>query len=137
WEFAANSFGLGLATEKHGNRFFRNGASPSIVLEVPQGKLTDETAAKSFLQRFRAMHEGADNHFKVAMLREGIQAKPLGQTGRESQWIDQRKFQRQEVALWFLLEAITGDDASVSYNSLEQKHLAYLTNSLGRWLVKW
>ena len=55
----------------------------------------------------------------------------------DSQWVEQRLFQRQEVTLLFLLEQILGDDSSVSYNSLEQKNLAYLSNCLMRWLVKW
>ena len=37
--------------------------------------------------------------------------------------------------MWFCLEEIIGDDSSVSYNSLAEKHLAYLTNCLNRWLV--
>lgn len=136
-EFANNSLGLGLATEKHGNRFFKHNAMIGVILEVPEGKLTDQTEAESFLKKFKSLHEGADNAFRVAMLRDGITAKTLSQTGQDAQWIDQRKFQRQEVALWFLLESILGDDASVSYNSLEQKQLAFLVNCLNTWLVKW
>lgn len=137
WDLAKNSTGLGLATEKHGNRFFRNDATPGVILEVPEGKLRDEDEARKFLNQFRSMHEGSDHAFKAALLREGIKANKLAMTGEESQWIDQRKFQRQEVALWFLLESILGDDESSSYNSQEQKNLAYLVNCLNRWLVKW
>jgi hypothetical protein len=55
----------------------------------------------------------------------------------DMQMIDQRKFSRQDIALLFGLESILGDDTSVSYNSLEQKKLAYLLDTLMRWLVKW
>jgi hypothetical protein len=51
--------------------------------------------------------------------------------------IEQRAFSRQDIALLFGLESILGDNASVSYNSLEQKKLAYLLDTLMRWLVKW
>jgi hypothetical protein len=55
----------------------------------------------------------------------------------DSQFIEQRKFQRQDAALVFMLEHILGDDSSVSYNSLEQKNLAYLQNCLASWLQIW
>jgi hypothetical protein len=55
----------------------------------------------------------------------------------DSQFIEQRKFQRQDTALFFMLEHILGDDSSVSYNSLEQKNLAYLQNCLSPWLKAW
>ncbi|MCA9130905.1 MAG: phage portal protein, partial [Planctomycetales bacterium] len=56
---------------------------------------------------------------------------------RDAEMTDNRKFQRQDAALWLGLEQILGDDSSVSYNSLEQKNLAYLMNCLNRWLVRW
>jgi len=136
-ELAKNSWGLGLASQKAANRFFRNNAVPSLILEAPAGTFRDEAAAQEFIRRFNEYHQGLDNQGRVGLLREGIKANPLAMSGKDSQFIEQRKFQRQEAALWFLLEQILGDDASVSYNSLEQKNLAYLTNCLMRWLLKW
>jgi HK97 family phage portal protein len=137
WQLAKNSWGLGLASEKHANRTFRQRAVPGMILEAPPGVFPDDEEARKFLQAFRDMHEGLDNEGRTALLREGIKATRLAQTGAEAQMVEQRKFQRGEVALWFLLESILGDDASVSYKSLEQKHMAYLVNCLNRWLVKW
>lgn len=136
-EFAKNSLGLGLSTEKHINRYFKKDSAPGLILEAPAGMFRDEDEARQFLHQFNAAHEGLDNAHRTALLREGIKANKLGMSGRDAQWLEQRRFQRQEVALWFLLEAILGDDSSVSYNSLEQKNLAYLINCLNRWLVKW
>jgi HK97 family phage portal protein len=137
WELAKNSWGMGMGAEKFTNRFYRNNAVPGLILEAPAGVLADDEEAKKFLAAFREMQEGLDNVNKTALLREGIKATKLANSAEESQTIETRQFQRQEVALWFLLEAITGDDKSVSYSSLEQKHLAYLVNCLNGWLVKW
>lgn len=137
YELAKNSWGLGLACEKYGNRHFRQYAVPGLLLEAPQGVLRDDIEAKKFLTEFRAMHEGLDNAAKTALLREGIKASKLAHTGDESQFTETRQFQRVEAALWFLLEQILGDDASSSYNTMEQKNLAYLSNCLNRWLLKW
>ncbi len=137
WEIAKNSWGLGIGSEKQTARFYKNNAVPGLILEAPPGVFQDDEEAKNFLHAFRDMHEGLDNASKTALLREGIKASKLSNTAQEAQQIETRQFQRQEVALWFLLEAITGDDASVSYSSLEQKHIAYLVNCLNGWLVKW
>jgi len=136
-EMARNSIGLGLASEKHMNRHFRNNAVPSLILEAPTGVLRKEEDARDFLANWERFHKGLDNQQKTGLLREGIKATTLGMPGRDAQWIEQRVFQRQEAALWLLLESILGDDSSVSYNSLEAKNLAYLVNCLMRWLTKW
>ena len=137
WDLAKNSFGLGLGQEKRANKFYRNNAVPGLLLEAPPGVFEDDEEAKKFLAAFREMHEGLDNTSRTGLLREGIKANKLSLSDQESQTVEQRKFQRQDVALWFMLETILGDDESVSYNSLEQKHLAELINCLNPWLVKW
>jgi len=134
---ARNSWGLGLAAEKHMNRHFANNAVPSIVLHAPPGAFKKEADAKDFLDGWNRRHGALDEAGKAGLLREGITAQTMGIPGKDAQWVEQRKFQRQEAALWMLLEQILGDDSSVSYNSLEAKNLAYLVNCLMRWLLKW
>lgn len=132
-----NSVGLGLAGEKVGNRHFRNNSTPGVILEAPPGAFKREEDARKFLSDWNTYHSGIDNSNRTAMLRDGIKASTLSVNARDAQWIEQRQFQRQEAALWMLLEQILGDDSSVSYNSLEQKNMAYLTNCLMKWLTKW
>lgn len=136
-DIARNSLGLGLAAEKASNRHFANNGIPGMVLQAPPGVFHDEEQAKTFLDAFNKAHAGLSNTNRVGLLREGITANPLAIPAHDAQWIEQRKFQRQDAALWMLLEQILGDDSSVSYSSLEQKHMAYLQNCLMRWLVKW
>lgn len=135
--YARNSLGLGLASEKTSNHHFKNDAMPGAVIQAGPGLLTVEEEAERFLAKFRKWHEGIDATSRIALLRDGMTITPMAVNGRDAQWIEQRRFQRQEVALWFLLEQILGDDSSVSYNSLAEKNLAYLINCLNRWLVKW
>ena len=136
-EMAKNSIGLGLASEKSASVHFKNNGTPGLVLEAPRGTFRDEKEAKEFMKNWNEYHNGVDNTNKAALMREGMKATALSMKASESQWIEQRKFQRQEAALWLVCEQILGDDSSVSYNSLEQKNLAYLTNCLNRWLVRW
>ena len=131
----SNSLDAGLSAEDQVRMLAKKGFSGSLVLEAPNGMFRTEEEAKKFLTMFREAHDGSENTGKTAMLREGIKANMITMSGRDSQWIEQRLFQRQEAAMWFCLEEILGDDSSVSYNSLAEKHLAYLTNCLNRWLV--
>ena len=131
----ANSLDAGLSAEDQVRMLAKKGFSGSLILESPSGMFRNEEDAKKFLEMFREAHDGSENTGKTAMLREGIKANMVSMSGRDSQWIEQRLFQRQEAAMWFCLEEIIGDDSSVSYNSLAEKHLAYLTNCLNRWLV--
>jgi HK97 family phage portal protein len=131
----SNSLDAGLSAEDQVRNLAKKGFSGSLILEAPGGMFRNEEEAKKFLSMFREAHDGAENTGKTAMLREGIKANMVSMSGKDSQWIEQRLFQRQEAAMWFCLEEILGDDSSVSYNSLAEKHLAYLTNCLNRWLV--
>jgi HK97 family phage portal protein len=134
---ARQSFGLTMAAEKHGARYFKNSARPGVILEAPPGAFKSEEQARQFLADWDGHHSGVDNATKTGLLLEGVKANVVSLSNEDSQWLESRKFQRVEVALWFGLEYITGDDSSVSYNSLEQKALAYLQSTLQRWLVRW
>lgn len=136
FEIGGNSIGLGLAAEKATSKDFANGSKPGVLVEVPKGELRDPKDAKEWIVNFNKYHQGLDNKGRAGLLREGMKATVLPTSNEASQWIESRRFQRQEIALLFMLESILGDDSSVSYNSLEQKMLAYLMNSLMRWVIK-
>ena len=136
-DVARESFGLGLAAQKATSRNFKNNARPGVILEAPVGMFRNEEDAKETLDAFNESHAGLDESGKAALLRDGMTIKTVPISAKDAEWLDQRKFERQDAALLFLLESILGDDSSVSYNSLEQKNLAYLSNCLMRWIVKW
>jgi HK97 family phage portal protein len=134
---AAQSWGVGIGAETQERKKQRKGYSGGLMLEAPEGAFRKEQDAQEFLKFFRDSHDGEENAGKTGLLRAGIKANVLAMSNQDAQFIEQRMFQRQEAALWFLLEQILGDDSSVSYNSLEQKNLAYLQNCLGSWLTMW
>lgn len=136
WDLAKHSWGLGLAGERHQSGSYKNRAMPGLLLQAPPGVFRDDEDAKKFLNAFRSAHEGSENAGKAGLLREGITAQSISQSATDMQHLENRSFQRDEVSLWFLLETITGEKGQ-SYASIEEKNIAYLTNGLGRWLVKW
>lgn len=135
-DIACNSLQSNLAMGDRARTMAQKGYAGSLMLQAPDGKLRAEPDAKRFLEFFREMHDGSENAGKTGLLRDGITAQVLANTANDAQLIQNRIFERQETALWFGLESILGDDNSVSYNSEEQKAIAFLTNTLAPFLVK-
>ncbi len=133
---AASTLGIDTSADTHSQKQLKRGYAGGLMLEAPPGAFRDESKAKEFLTSFRAAHDGEDNAGTTGMLREGIKANVLAMSNSDAQLLENRKFTRQQIALWLGLESILGDDNSVSYNSLEQKILAYLMNCLGAWLTQ-
>ncbi len=135
-QFARNSWGMGLAAQKLGNRTFANQAKPSLVLQTDHR--LNETDAQTLLDDFNAYHAGPENSGRVALLHNGVKAVPLSMSMADAQWLETRRFQRTEVASWFNLPPhMLGDGERTSYASLEQENASYLNRCLLRWLNVW
>ena len=91
--------------------------------------------AKDFIDAFNATEAGSENAGKAGLLRDGIKANAISMSNNDAQFVELQKFNRQDIGMLFGLEGMPGDGDSTSYNSLEQKQLAYLA-ALDRWLVK-
>jgi len=137
WKVASDSWQIGLESDNRIKNGFRKGFKAAILLEAPPEAFRTAKDAQEFISDFNEYHSGSENADKAGLLTRGIKANVMQMNSQEAQMVEHRRYQRQDAALWFLLEQILGDDSSVSYNSLEQKNLAYLSNCLMRWLVKW
>jgi len=136
-DIGRRNLGMAIAMEKRLNTQMDKGFSGSLMLEAPAGMFRKPEDAEEFLNYFEERHNSPDKAGKVGMLREGMKANLMAMNNRDAEMTELRKFARQDAALWLGLEQILGDDSSVSYNSLEQKLLAYLMNCLNRWLKRW
>ena len=137
WKVASESWSIGMHADRRMRIGFEKGFKSAMLIEAPDGMFRDPKKAKEFIDDFNKFHSGSSNADKVGLLREGMKTHVTQMSGQDAQVIENRRYQRQDAALWFLLESILGDDSSVSYNSLEQKNLAYLSNCLMRWLITW
>lgn len=135
-EYASDSMSTGMAAIRSTRMAFENFGVPGMILTAPKGMFKNEDEGRDWLNDFREAHKGAKNRAKSALLREGMTATVMQQNLKDFEASEIRKLTRQDAALWFLIEQIVGDDTSVSYNSLEQKNLAYLANCLLRWLTR-
>lgn len=133
---ARNSWGLGLGAEKHGAQHFKNNSRPNVVLKVAQSISADK--ASEIRRGWDHVHQGLDAKSGTAVLSGGVEAVPLAISNEDSQWLQSRKFQRQECASWFNLPPhMLGDDTRTGYNSIIEENRRFLSQTLRPWLTKW
>lgn len=131
---ARNSFGLGMAAEDYSGRFYRNNATPNIAIQYP-GKMNPE-AARKFLAKWNAKHEGLDNSHRAALLQEGMTLVQYAIKARDAQLNETRLFEIIAVANWLGMPPHKlGHPGYTSYASQEQANQQYLDECLDQWLV--
>jgi HK97 family phage portal protein len=130
-EVARRTFGIEISATKRVQSQMKKGFTSAMLLEDTQNLYKKEEDAKAFLDSFRKIHSTEESGGTIGMLRNGMKATVLQMSNTDAQFIEQRQFDRQDIALLFGVESMPGDNSSVSYNSLEQKNLTFLVNSLG------
>lgn len=136
-DIARDVFGLTQAGQEGAAVTIANSGRPSIILEAPNGMFRSAKDAKDFLDAFNEKHEGLDNSGRAGLLKDGMKANVLPLSNTDSQFLQQRNFQREEIALLFGLESIMGDNSGQTYKSISERNTAYINNCLGRWFAKW
>lgn len=134
YRYARESLGLGLAAQRHGSRHFSNDARPNLLLKTPVEMQKPDRDL--LLDQWDARHR--QNPGRPALLTGPLDAVPLAGSNEDSQWIESRKFSRDEVASWLSLPPHKlGSDARLSYNSVEAEERSYVSQTLMRWFKRW
>ena len=136
-DIARDVFGLTQAGQDGAAKTIANSGRPGLLLQAPKGTFRSPEDAKEFLDNFNKKHEGLDNTGRAGMLLDEMTATTLPISAADAQFIEQRNFQREEIALLFGLESILGDNSGQTYRSITERNLAYVSNTLQRWLAKW
>lgn len=130
--------GTDLSAQRYNKNQLNDGMAARIMLEAPPGSMQDEEEAELFLKNFRENYSRKNKGHVAGMLREGIKAVDVSRmSNADAQFLEQRRFTRQDVMLIFGLQHMPGDTTATSYNSLEAGQLAYLASCLNRWLTRW
>ena len=134
-EMARESIGLAQASEMHGATYFRNGAQASLVASTP-GKLTEDSRARLTNSLQSAI--SGENRFKVLLLEQGLDAKSIGISNADSQFLETRQFQVEEIARIFRVPSILigHSNNQSTYASAEQFMLSFITYCLRPWVSR-
>jgi HK97 family phage portal protein len=136
--YARETIGTALATERHGARFFRNSARPSLIIQRPKdAPVWSHEAAQAFVDSIKAAWGGA-NTSTVGMLEDGMTANALTINAKDAQFLETRDYTRSQIAGVFRVPPHKiGDLSRATFSNIEHQSLEYLSDSLLPRLVRW
>lgn len=82
----------------YGGNFFRNGANPSVVIEVPGPG--SRAKARDVKADFEGGHAGVANAHRPAVVFGGAKITALSVTPENAQFLQTRQFSREEICGW-------------------------------------
>ncbi|NPD14475.1 phage portal protein [Xinfangfangia sp. D13-10-4-6] len=130
---AREAIAVAVALERHAARLFTNGARPSGALMMP-AKL-GEDAVKRIISAWRATHEGSGKDGRTAVLYDGATFTPFAFSSTDAQFLENRRFQIEELARIFNIPApMVGDLSRATWSNSEQKGREFLSYTLEPWL---
>lgn len=130
-EAARQAIGMSMQMRSYSGGLFKNAAVPSGVLTHP--KALSEPAQKRLKDQFEERYTGAENAGRPLLLEEGLSWVKLGMTAEDTQFIESRKFERAEIAMFYGVPPhMIGDvERGTSWGSgIEQQSLGFLVHTL-------
>lgn len=133
---AAEAIGLAMQTEVAAARLFKNGMMVGGVMVHPN------TLSQEAYDRLKASLEeryaGAENAHRWLLTEEGMEPKPFAPTAQDSQHIETRKFQIEEIGRIFgVPRPLLGVDDTSWGTGIEQLGIGFVRYALAPWFVAW
>lgn len=133
-QMAAQSIGLGMATERFGSEFFGNGAHPGFLLKHPDNpsEAAIDNMKASFLNA-----AGTGSWLSPVMLEEGVEVERIGIPPEDAQFLETRKFQTAEVARWYRVPPHKlADLERATFSNIEHQSIEFVTDTILPWAVR-
>ena len=132
-----NMYGLAMAAENFGAKFFANDARPSVVLETPGKMKSDaqQNLAKSLYEKF----QGAENHWKVLVLEEGAKMHTVQMPMEDAQFLQTRQMQDSQICAVFKVppHMVSMTEKTTSWGSgIEHLDIGFTKHCIRPWCVK-
>lgn len=133
---AADALGISLQADKAAAALFKNGALIRDVLSK-DGKLT-QPAIDRLKQQIQDEFSGSDKASKTLVLEEGMKYASVQSNAKESQHLETRKHQVEEVARIFGVPRpfLMVDDTSWG-SGIEQLGIFFVQYGVGPWMKAW
>lgn len=126
-EFAAESLGFGLATQKSGNKFFADGMTSKYVMSHPGSLGGPGGIARKNLQ------DSAEAEIKkksIMILEEGIKIYTLSIPPEQAQFLESRKFSVTEISRWLNIPEFMLANNDPTYSNIENFALHFVTHNV-------
>ena len=134
-ELAQNAIGLSEATEEFGSNYFKNGANVGGIIEYPD--VLGDNDLEQYKKDIRKEYSGLSNSARLLFLEQGAKFQKVSNTPEESQMLETRKFQVEEVARFYNVPLhMIGDLDHATFSNIEQMSLNYVIYTLRPYLVR-
>lgn len=133
----ATSGSIALSADDYSASFFRNGMRPDYALQTDSSLSTEQI--NDLRTQVAERHQGPRNAFRPMVLQGGLKIAPITLNAVDSQIIEQRRFQVEDIARIFGVPPfmIGHTDKTTSWGSgVEQMSIAFVKYTLQRHLVK-
>lgn len=133
--FARQTIGTAIATDEFASALFSTGARPSGILTSDQ--LLNEKQREQLRDNIVLPFVGSDKAGGLMVLEAGLKYQTVTMTPEDSQFLQTRAFQVEEICRWFRVPPfmVGHTEKSTSWGSgLEQQLIAFLTFALGPYL---
>ena len=129
-EIAGKTLSLSNAAETAAEDYYQSGCNLDAVLKSSR-PLTNEQRADIKTQWMSARNQNGGRGKNIAVLGSDLEYTPIGTTASESQLLETRGFNIDEIARYFNISPqLLGDLAHTQYGSLEQAQLDFLMHCL-------
>lgn len=127
---AREAIGLSLAAEEHSARMFGNGARVGGILSTDLA--LNETQVATLRESWQQTQGGPANAFNTAILSGGLKWTPVGFNAEDSQLVETRRNQVEEICRFFgVLPIMVGfADKTATYASAEAMFTAHVIYTL-------
>lgn len=130
--YAARTIDIASNTENSAQSFFENGCNLSGILTV-QGQLTDKQREQIRTSWNQAYTNGGSG---LAILQGNMQYNSVQQNAADSQLLESRQFNVQDIARFFgISPVLLGDLSHSSYNTIEATQNQFLLHTLQPYIV--
>lgn len=126
--FARKLLDIALATDNHAKNYFENGANIDGILK--SSKPLSSAQKQDIKQSWQTVH-GAGKSGGIAVVGNDLDYTPIGANSNDAQMLETREFNAKAVCQYLNIDPILiGLAGSVSYNSLEQAQLSFLSHCI-------
>lgn len=131
-----NLFGTALAALDFGGRFYRNGATPSLIFTTPAEMPTE--AVQQFRAHVDSSAAGLANAFRYMVAPKGVGVEVPSGSLRDAQHIETMNHLVREIARVFNVPApMIGDLERATFSNIEHQGLDFVRKTIWPWRERW
>jgi len=131
--FMTNAIRLSGSADKAAQNFFNSGMTVQGILSTETPRLTKEQR-ESIRSAWSESQVGTGTG--IAVLEGGMKFNPISSNSKDSQLLETRLFNVQEIARFFNMNPVLlGDLSKSSYNSIEQAMIQFTVNTLAPYVI--